>query len=435
MATRQLHLNVNSNGLGGRSGGWQLSEDPTGFLRLDAWERLGRIAERGLLDAVFLADTLGEVRTSGPWNAYDPFFPLLAVARATTRVGVVATVSSTFRHPYDIARLGASLDFASDGRAAVNIVSTMAESAARQYGLERLPERDERYGRAEETFQIIKALWDSWDDDALTANKQSGTFVDPSKVRRVDFVGEHLRLQATFQFPRSPQGRPVVLQAGGSPQGIELAAKHADAVFSAAHTLSTGQDFYRTLKRRARAYGRAEEEILVLPGLFIILGSTEAEAKARRAQLLELSGEDDRFSGLTGLSHSLGIPVDSLDLDKPLPWALFDDPQWKPRSIGFANGVLNVARAEGLTVRQLIDRNIASGHRTIVGSPVQVADDIEEWFRERGADGFNVNFDVFPDGLERIVDHLVPELQRRGIYRSEYKTSTLRGHLGLELPA
>jgi FMN-dependent oxidoreductase (nitrilotriacetate monooxygenase family) len=435
LSIRQLHLNVNSNGLGRNVGGWRVAEQPLGFLDLDAWEQLGRIAERGLLDSVFLADVLGGGGDNNkPWNAYDPFFPLTAVARATSRVGVVATVSSSFKYPYDIARLGSSLDFASNGRAAINVVTTMSPSAAGQYGLDELPDYDTRYGRADEAITIAKLLWDSWEPGALVADKDSGVFVDTSKVHDVEFEGKHHRLKTRFQFPRSPQGRPVLLQAGASPQGIELAAKHVDAVFSAAHTLSTGQDFYRKVKSRAAAYGRSEDEILILPGLFIVLGSTETEARERRAWLDQLSTTEDNLSGLRGLSSNLGVPVESLDLDKQLPWHLIDRPGWKPRSHGFANAILAVAKQESLTVRELVERDI-SGHRTIVGTPEQVADSIEEWFTGRAADGFNFNFDYFPDGLEQIVDHLVPELQRRGIYRREYTASTLRGHLGLQPPA
>lgn len=434
VSDRHVHLNVNSNGLGRHQAGWQLSARPREFLDLSAWEELARIAERGLLDAVFLADVLASSDFAKPWNAFDPFVPLVAAARVTSRVGLVATVSSTYREPYDIARLASSLDFASDGRAAVNIVTTMSPGAAAQYGRAALPERDVRYGRAAETFTVIKQLWDSWAPDALVADPRTGTFVDESKVGTVDFHGEHIRLKARFQFPRSPQGRPVVLQAGGSPQGIELAAEHADAVFSAAHTLASGQEFYRTLKSRAAAYGRGPDEILVLPGLFIVLGSTEAEAKQRRAWLDGLTTTEDQLAGLHGLATRLDVPADSLELDKTLPWELIDRPDRAPRSVGFANATLTVAKEENLTVRELLARDIV-GHRTIVGTPEQVADSIEEWFTQGAADGFNVNFDVFPQGLEQIVDHLVPELQRRGIYRTEYTGTTLRENLGLAEPA
>lgn len=433
MNARQLHLNVNSNGLGRAANGWRLSDNPLGFLDLGAWEELGKLAERGLLDAVFLADALGGGFGAGaehtkPWNAFDPFFPLTAIARVTRHIGLVATVSTTFKHPYDIARLGSSLDIGSRGRAAINFVTTRSGAAARQYGVPDM-DYDERHARADEAIEIVKALWDSWAEDALVLDRESGTFVDPSKVRRVEYRGKHLSIDAKFQLPRSPQGRPVILAAGGSPQGIELQAKHADAVFSAAHTLASGQKFYRHIKARAAAYGRSPDEILVLPGLFITLGGTETEARQRRAAL---DGAGPSAAQIASLAHTVGVPAESLHLDRELPWQLIDRPGHALRSQGFGNAVLDVAKEERLTVRQLIERDIVSGHRSVVGTPEQVADDIARWFTERGADGFNFNFDYFPAGLAEIVDHLIPELQKRGIYRTRYESSTLRGHL--ELP-
>lgn len=436
MATRQLHLNVNANALGRASRGWQLADNPLGFLDLGQWEELGRLAERGLLDAVFLADALGGGFATGaeyskPWNAYDPFFPLTAVARATKRVGVVATVSTTFKHPYDIARLGSSLDFASNGRAAINFVTTRAGAAEKLYGIPELGDYDARHARADEAIQIVKALWDSWDGDVFVLDRDTGTFVDQSKVRRVQFRGSYLSIDTRFQLPRSPQGRPVVLAAGGSPQGIELEAKHADAVFCAAHTLETGKRQYQHLKARAAAYGRRADEILILPGLFITLGSTETEARKRRDWLDEIGPSSEQ---VRALAYTIGVPAESLKLDAKLPWHLIDQPGHKMRSQGFGNAVLKVAKDEDLTVRELIARDIVSGHRSVVGTPEQVADDLTLWFHERAADGFNFNFDYFPTGLAEIVDHLIPELQKRGIYRTHYEANTLRGLFGLPEP-
>lgn len=435
MTTRQLHLNVNANALG-RSQHWQQSEHPLGFLDLGKWEELGKLAERGLLDAVFLADALGGGFGAGaeytrPWNALDPFFPLTAIARATQHIGVVATVSTTFKHPYDIARLGSSLDFASRGRAAINFVTTRAGAAQALYGIPELPDYDARHARADEAIQIVKALWDSWDEGALVVDRETGTFVDQDKVRRVQFRGSYLSIDTRFQIPRSPQGRPVILAAGGSPQGVELQAKHADAVFCAAHTLDTGKKQYQQLKARAAAYGRSADEILILPGLFITLGSTEAEAQRRRKQLdeAEPSAEQIRL-----LAHTVGVPAESLELDAKLPWHLIEQPGHKLRSQGFGNAVLKVARDENLTVRELIERDIVSGHRSVVGTPELLADDLSLWFTERAADGFNFNFDTFPTDLADIVEQLIPALQKRGIYRSEYESDTLRGQLGLPAP-
>jgi FMN-dependent oxidoreductase (nitrilotriacetate monooxygenase family) len=430
MMSRQLHLNVNGNGLAKPPGSWRHSDPPLWFLDFSSWEHLGQIAERGLLDAVFLADVLPSVDFTKPWHAFDPFLSLTAIARVTSRVGLVATVSSTFREPFDIARLAATLDVASSGRAAINVVTSGSDDAAAQYGRGLLPDRDTRYGRADELLTVVKQLWDSWEPGALVADTAAGVLVDGDKVPTVDFAGEYVQLTGRFSFPQSAQGRPVILQAGGSPQGIDLAAKHADAVFCQANTIPTGQDFYRTVKARAAAHGRNPDEILILPGVTITLGSTEAEAKERRAELVGPAG--DEATRLRALAGQLGIPADLLELDKAPPWEFIDGPQWSPRSIGGAKAVLDVARRENLTARDLLERGAGAQH-ALVGTPEQVADSIEEWFTERVADGFNINFDIFPSGLEQVVDHLIPELQRRGIFRREYASSTLRGHY--DLPA
>jgi FMN-dependent oxidoreductase (nitrilotriacetate monooxygenase family) len=428
VAERFLHLNINGNGLAKPVNSWRQSDPPTWFLDFDSWEKLGQIAERGLLDAVFLADHLGATDFSKPWHAFDPLMLQTAVARATSHIGVVATLSATFYQPWDVARRAATLDIASGGRAAVNIVTSGEDAAAALYGRGPLPDREYRYGRAEEVLIAVKQLWDSWEPDALVADPATGVLVTDDKVPGVDFDGQHVGFNARFQFPRSVQGRPVIVQAGASPRGIELAAKHADAVFCAANTVPTAQEFYRNLKARAAAHGRNPDEVLVLPGLNITLGSTEAEAKARRAELVGPVVVD--AAAVDALATLIGVPNTLLHLANTLPWDYLESPQWRPRSVGSANAVLSVARRDNLTVRQLLERR-ANAQNAIIGTPEQVADEIEVWFTQRAADGFNINFDIFPSGLEQVADHLVPELQRRGIFRKEYETTTLRGHYGL----
>ena len=436
MSTRQLHLNVNANALGRAPGGWRLRDDPLGFIDIGEWENLGRTAERGLLDAVFLAEAHGfsQQDFTKPWNAIDPFVVLTAIARATSHVGLVATVSSTYRHPYHIARLASSLDLASGGRAAINVVTTQSTRAGAQFGLDAHPERDSRYGRADEAIGVIKQLWQSWDPNALIGDKESGELTDLTRIREVRHLGEHLQVNAWYQVPRSPQGHPVVLQAGASAQGIDLAAKHADAVFCAEHSLAQGKEFARKVRSRAREiYGRNPDEVLILPGLWPVLGSTEAEARERYDLLVSLNTASTNT--LATLAAQLGVPVDSLELDRQPPWDLINSPEWKPTSYGFANSVLQTARIENLTVRGLLERHVAGGgHRVVVGTPEQVADDIEAFFTGGAADGFNLNHDFYPDGLDLIVDQLVPELQRRNLFRTEYESTTLRGHLGLKIP-
>jgi FMN-dependent oxidoreductase (nitrilotriacetate monooxygenase family) len=425
---RFLHLNINGNGLAKPPNSWRQSTPPTWFLDFTSWEKLGQISERGLFDAVFLADHLGATDFSKPWHAFDPLMLQTAVARATSHIGLIATLSATFYQPWDVARRTTTLDIASGGRAGVNIVTSGEDAAAALYGRGPLPERDFRYGRAGEVLTAVKQLWDSWDPDALIADPTTGELVDDNLVSRVDFDGAYVGFRARFQFPRSVQGRPIIVQAGASPLGIELAAEHADAVFCAANTIPTAQEFYRNLKARAAAHGRNPDELLILPGLNITLGSTEAEAKARRAELEGPVAAD--AAGVRQLAAQLGVPEELLELDKTLPWDFFDSPDWRPRSIGSANSVLSVARRDHLTVRDILERR-AHAQNAIVGTPEQVADEIEAWFTQRAADGFNINFDIFPSGLEQVADYLVPELQRRGIFRKEYESTTLRGHYGL----
>jgi FMN-dependent oxidoreductase (nitrilotriacetate monooxygenase family) len=428
---RQLHLNVNVNSSGRHPASWRVQPDPLGFLDLGYFEEIGRLAERGLLDAVFFSDGFdyGAPAVSRPWQALDPFIPLTAVARVTEHVGLVATASSSFQHPYNIARVTASLDYVSGGRTAWNVVATRAPAAARLFGLDDLPSHDDRYQRAEEAVQIVLALWESWEPGALLADQASGKFADTERIHPIDFEGQHFRVQGALNVPRSPQGRPVLLQAGGSSQGTALAAKYADAVFSVSHTLTSAQEFYSTVKDQAESHGRSRDEVVILPGLFPVLGSTEAEARERKEWLDEVAGFDEE---LETLSSTLGLEAGDLQLDRQPPWEKIDKLS-AGLSRGFASAILDLARRDNLTVRQLLDKN-PNGHRSIVGTPEQVADNIEEWFLGRGADGFNLNVDFFPDGLTNIVDQLVPELQRRGLFRTEYSSSTLRGNLGLPEP-
>ena len=432
MTARTLHLNINVNSSGRHPASWRAQRDPLAFLDPAYYETIGRLAERGRLDAVFFSDgyDYGAPKVARPWQAFDPLIPLTAVARATSHVGLVATVSSTFNHPVNIARRIASLDHISGGRAAWNVVATRAPDAARLFGMEALPDHDTRYARADEVVQAVRALWDGWDEDALVADQASGRFADPSKIHPVAFHGAHVDVEGVLNVPRSPQGRPVILQAGGSPQGVALAAKHADAVFCVNHTIEAAREFYADVKDRAAAYGRAPEQVLILPGLFPILGATEREAWARKDRLDELAGTEGELAALAG---SIGLAPEDLSLDAELPWDKLNALPPVPGSQGFRTAILDLADRERLTVRELLRRNPA-GHRSVVGTPEQVADTIEDWFTTRAADGFNLNTDYFPEGLEMLVDLLVPELQRRGLFRTEYAATTLRGNLGLTTP-
>ncbi|MEE7476696.1 LLM class flavin-dependent oxidoreductase [Methylobacterium hispanicum] len=433
MSGRQLHLNVNLLHSGVYPSAWRLPESrPDAFLDIDHFVRVARIAERGKLDAIFLADTpaINDRIDDRPFNALEPTVVLSAVAAVTSHVGLVATASTTYNEPYNLARRFASLDLVSRGRAGWNVVTTADAAAGRNFGFPGASEHGARYARAREFTDLVHALWDSWEDDALVGDKASGRFVDTSKVHTVDHRGSHYTVAGPLTVPRSPQGRPVTFQAGGSEDGRELAAATADAVFSLAQTVEDGAAYARDLRARAARYGRGPEALVILPGLATVIGSTEAEARRRQDNLWDLVPLDYSLARLAG---TLRIDPARLDLDKPLP-----DPLPLPPDANHTMflGTLALARRDRLTVRQLL-RALGGGvgHRIIVGTPEVIADDIEAWFRAGAADGFNLMPDVLPQGLETFVDAVVPILQRRGLFRHEYAGATLRDHLGLARPA
>ncbi|AWN35848.1 LLM class flavin-dependent oxidoreductase [Methylobacterium radiodurans] len=433
MSGRHLHLNVNLLHAGVYPSAWRLPQSrPDAFLDIDHFVRVARIAERGKLDAIFLADTpaITDRIDYRPFNALEPTVVLAAVAAATSHVGLVATASTTYNEPYNLARRFASLDLVSRGRAGWNVVTTADAAAGRNFGFVGASEHGARYARAREFTDLVHALWDSWEDDAFVGDKASGRFVDTAKVRPVDHRGVHYTVAGPLTVPRSAQGRPVTFQAGGSEDGRELAAATADAVFSLAQTREDGAAYARDLRARAARYGRGPDALVVLPGLATVLGSTEAEARRRQDELWDLVPEPYSLARLAG---TLRIDPTRLDLDKPLP-----DPLPLPPDANHTMflGTLALARRDGLTVRQLL-RALGGGvgHRIVVGTPEAVADDIEAWFRAGAADGFNLMPDVLPEGLETFVDAVVPILQRRGLFRRDYAGATLRDHLGLARPA
>jgi FMN-dependent oxidoreductase (nitrilotriacetate monooxygenase family) len=344
-------------------------------------------------------------------------------------VGLAATVSTTYEEPYNVARRFASLDHVSRGRAAWNVVTTVDAAVANNFGTSVHPPREERYARAAEFVEVTRALWDSWDDDAYIADKATKRFSAPGAIRRINYRGKYFQVDGPLNVPRSPQGHPVLMQAGGSASGLNLAARYADVVFAAQASLEDALSYTRDLRRRTAAYGRPANSILVMPGLSFVLGGTEAEAQARNAELNELAGEQRK----EWLAWQISVEPDALEWDKPLPdWPL----NTKEAASGAQGGrdiVLNLARRERLTLRQLMDRVIA-WHRLVVGSPEQLADAITEWFLAGAVDGFNIMRDVEPSGAEVFVEHVVPILRRRELFRREYEGTTLRDHLGLSRP-
>jgi FMN-dependent oxidoreductase (nitrilotriacetate monooxygenase family) len=432
MSRRQLHLNVNLLHSGVYPSAWRLPDSrPDAFIDIDHFVRVARVAERGKLDAIFLADTpaINDRIDHRPLNALEPTVVLAAVAAVTSHVGLVATASTTYNEPYNLARRFASLDLVSRGRAGWNVVTTADAAAGRNYGFAGASDHVERYARAREFTDLVHALWDSWEDDAFIGDKASGRFVDAAKVHAVNHRGAHYSVAGPLTVPRSLQGRPVTFQAGGSEDGRELAAATADAVFSLAQTIEDGAAYARDLRARAARYGRRPDALVVLPGLATVIGSTEAEARRRQDALWDLVPVEYSLARLAG---TLRIDPARLDLDKPLP-----DPLPLPPDANHTMflGTVALARRDKLTVRQLL-RALGGGvgHRIVAGTPEAIADDIEVWFRAGAADGFNLMPDVLPDGLETFVDAVVPILQRRGLFRRDYVGTTLRNHLGLERP-
>lgn len=426
---RQLHLNANITDAGKHPSAWRHQRDPLSFLTPEYFVEIGRIAEQATFDAVFLSDwpALAENPPTKPWQSLDPTVVLATVAAATSHIGLIGTASTTFNSPYELARRFASLDQLSGGRVAWNIVTTMHPQAAANFGHQHLANHAERYAQAGEFVEVVTRLWDSWPADGLRPDAASGRFSGPHPIPGIDHVGPHYRVAGPLNVPRTPQGRPVLVQAGSSEEGKQLAARWADVVFTVQTVFDDARAFYANINTRAATFGRPAGSVLLLPGLFPVVGSTEAEALAR---LDEFNSHLDYDRELARLAAQLGVTADTLHLDKPLDAVLPNDLAAVQSSHGFLNTTVRFAQESGLTIRQLIDRN-GGAHRMVVGTPEQIADDIERWFTGRAADGFNLNFDVYPDGLQLFAEHVVPELRRRGLFRREYHSSTLRGHLGL----
>lgn len=388
------------------------------------------------MDAVFFADqvSISPDPSSGPgWGVLDPVVLASALAAVTTHIGFVATVTSTFSHPYNVARTFSSLDHVTRGRAGLNVVTTMAPNAASNFGSSELPNHDIRYARAAEFIDVLIALWDSWEDSALIGDITTGTFADRGRIHAINHDGPYFSVEGPLQLPRSPQGRPVLFQAGGSAQGRDLAARYADAVFSVSQTLEDARAYYADLKGRVRDAGRNPDSIAILPGLTTIIGSTEEEAFARKKELDAISGASSEVRALDFLARRLGVEPETLDLDSPVPPELLEKAKTTNGSIGFAEAALAVLRDRSLTVREVLQKG-GAGHRRVVGTPEQIADTIEAWFKGGAADGFNLMADVYPSGLETFVDEVVPILQKRDLFRRDYEEPILRSHYGLPRP-
>src|SRR5271168_1313974 len=395
--------------------------------------RFARTLERGRFDAFFMADHLAvlnmpieALKRSHTVTSFDPLTLLPVLAVDTTHLGLIATASTTFEQPYLIARRFASLDHISGGRAGWNVVTTSNPDSALNFGLEEHMEHDERYARAREFVDVVTGLWDSWADDAFERDVESGIYFDPEKLHVLNHKGRYLQVRGPLNIARPVQGWPVIVQAGASEAGRQLAAQTAEVIFGSTPDIESGRRFYAEIKARMRDLGRPPEHLKILPAALVIVGRTREEAREKKALLDSLVHPD---SGVPNLSMRLGVDASGFALDQPLP----DIPQ-SNASHSSRDGLVALARRENLTVRQLAQIAGSYGGFQIVGTPADIADTMQEWLETEASDGFNVMFHTVPSGLNEFVELVVPELQQRGLFRHEYEGTTLREHLGLPRP-
>jgi FMN-dependent oxidoreductase (nitrilotriacetate monooxygenase family) len=426
---RQMHLGLFILGTGSHVAGWRWPGAVTDFSDLAACQQIARTAERGRFDLIFMGDNL--YADPGAHPSYtlrlEPLTMMAALATTTKHIGLGATASTTYGDPWSTARAFASLDRISGGRAAWNAVTTTNPAAGANFD-KPLPNHAERYERAEEFIEVVLKLWDAWHEDALVADRATGVYLDPAKLPPIHHVGRHFKVKGPVNIGRAPQGRPVILQAGGSAPGQTLAARTADVVFTVTQDIEESKAAYKAVKEQMPAYGRSPDQLTMLPGVMPVVGRTDREA---REKLAVLQSFVDSTNGLQLLTDRLGFDMTQYDFDGPVP----DLPQTE-FSQTFARVLLAKARAEGMTLRDLYNLNAAArGHWVLCGSPVTIADTLQRWFEERAGDGFNVMPAWFHDAFDDFVDGVVPILQERGLFRREYEGTTLRDLLGLARPA
>jgi FMN-dependent oxidoreductase (nitrilotriacetate monooxygenase family) len=432
---RQMNLNLFIYPCGHHEAAWRYrGADPDRVLDIAYYQDLARHAEREKIDAVFFADgpsLADNIRYAARFRI-EPLTWMSGIAAVTSRIGLIGTASTTYTEPYNLARQFASLDHLSKGRAGWNIVTTSAPDAAHNFGLGDHPVHVERYERAHEFVDVVTQLWDSWEDAALVADPGSGVYADDDLIHRIDHEGRHFAVRGPLNTPRSPQGRPVYVQAGSSEDGRSFAARYAEAIFTAHQTLESGQRFYADIRARARHLGRNADRLKVLPGISPFLGSTATEARALHDELNHLTQPDYSLDVLWRLT---GLDLSSYDLDGPFPRHLLDGSGERGRSSRF-QVVVDIVEREQPTLRQLMHRLAgARGHRVVVGTPEYVADEMQTWFESGAADGFNVMPPWLTGGFEVFADEVLPILRRRGLFRHDYTGSTLREHYGLDRPA
>ena len=430
---RQLHLNLFIHGKGHHEASWRHPESSRLSLTdIRYLQGLSRRAEEGLFDSIFLSDQL-VFGSDGRLPVLEPLTALAALAVATTKIGLIATASTTYTEPFNLVRQFTSLDHISNGRVGWNIVTSWSTPAARNYGYENQIPHIDRYARAEEFMEVAKGLWDSWSDNAIVDDRESGRYLYGDRIRPIDHKGEYYSVYGPLNIPRGPQGWPVLVQAGSSDVGRRFAARHAEAVFTAHLEKSTAKAFYSDLKSLVKARGRSENQCLILPGLSPVIGSTEVEAIRFREDLNDLTEPNE---GLARLSARFGgTDFSHIPLDKPLSPSDFPDPSTVEAARSRTEVIIGVVRNERPTLRQLLSKLAgARGHYVVAGTPEHIADLIEDWFNDGVADGINLMPPVLPKMLDVFIDEVVPLLQKKGIFRTAYDGDTLREHYGLERP-
>ncbi|MCK9860086.1 LLM class flavin-dependent oxidoreductase [Paenibacillus sp. ATY16] len=430
-ARKQLKLGAMLHGVGSSTSLWRHPEIPSdASVNFELYKSWVEKAEAGKFDLAFIADGLYINEKSIPHflNRFEPITILSALAAVSKHIGLVGTLSTSYSEPFTVARQFGSLDVISGGRAGWNIVTSPLEGSALNYGKKEHPDHDKRYRIATEYLEVTRGLWDSWEDDAFVRDKESGVFFDPAKLHTLNHEGEFFSVKGPLNIARSKQGQPVIFQAGASDVGKDYAAKHADAIFTGHDSVEDAVSFYQDVKRRAAAFGRNPDNVLVFPGIGPIIGSTEEEAERKYQEVVDLVSAENAliYMGRFFEHHDFS----QYDLDAPFP---------ELGDLGrnsFQSGTDKIkanAKEKGLTLRQ-VALQVATPRPIFIGTPEQVAGRVQEWFEAGAADGFMVGSSV-PHGLEDFIEHVVPILQARGLFRTEYEGDTLRGNLGLPIPA
>jgi FMN-dependent oxidoreductase (nitrilotriacetate monooxygenase family) len=427
---KQLKLGFILHGLGPGWGDWRHPDaDPTASTNFAFYKRQAQLAEAGKFDFLFVADSVFITAKSSPHylNRFEPLTVLSGLAAVTQKIGLVATLTSSYSEPFNVARQFASLDHLSGGRAGWNVVTSWLEGSASNFSKPNHYAHDVRYRLAGEHLDVVQGLWDSWEDDALVRDKESGVFVDPNKLHALGHRGEFFQVQGPLNIARSAQGQPVIFQAGASDDGKNFAAQRADCIFVGQDDIEQAKAYYRDVKARAQSFGRDPSKLLILPGIRPVVADTPEEAEQKYQELANLVSIDNALS-------MLGRPFNDYDFSKHELDAPFPDvsAQGANSNQSASNKILKAAREQNLTLRQVALR-FATPRSLFVGTPAQVADGLERWLVEEAADGF-VTFESLPGQLDLFVEKVIPLLQERGIYRREYEGDTLRAQLGLTVP-